>query len=454
MFHNIREKNCWLSFVLTVFMLFTMLTGSIPAVQAEDTTTVAVTGVSLDKVTETITVGGTSQLTATVDPADASNQSVTWASDQETDQEYIIKVDKELYANMGNSLAVDYKVRFTVCTGDISIEPMGILPEETPALPLYFTKSNIETNSEDIELNPTISMFFAFNVSGPEVLEFNKKCISLMKGSEEVPIEISAGADVKNIIIEPINDLEPLTDYLLVVTTDLMARNGNTLSSPVYLYFKTRADEFTVRSGGGYGSTSGISISTDINTDDTENIKDSTSEKLYFSDIKESWALKEINWLADRGILSGNPQGEFLPENSITRAEIITMLARALDLSGNETVSFQDVINHWASAYISAAASNGIISGVGNEIFAPDSMVTREQLALMIVRAGKLSAGEKAPMRFADESQISSWANEAVKIANTNGIINGYPDATFRPGQDVTRAEACIMIVNLLNLKK
>jgi len=83
-FHNIREKNCWLSFVLTVFMLFTMLTGSIPAVQAEDTTTVAVTGVSLDKVTETITVGGTSQLTATVDPADASNQSVTWASDQET----------------------------------------------------------------------------------------------------------------------------------------------------------------------------------------------------------------------------------------------------------------------------------------------------------------------------------------------------------------------------------
>jgi hypothetical protein len=387
---------------------------------------------------------------------DESKYFFIFANGLDVNKEYIITVDKNLYANMGNSLACDYQVHFKIGTDYITPADkanMGPLPAETAAQPLYFSKASIETNAVDVELTPTITMTFAYNVSGDDVLQNNITCISLMKGTEVVPIEVSAGDNVTDFVIQPTIKLIPSTEYRLIVTTGLMARNGNYLSSPVELYFTTVADQSAGGSGSNSGSGSDSGSSSSSGGTGSTNTP-APEEQGYFTDVKNSWALEDINWLADRGIVSGNPDGEFLPENTITRAEIAAILARAFDLSSDQAVSFKDVSNHWANAYISAAAAKGILSGVGNGNFAPDAIVTREQLAVMLVRAGMLSAVEKEPMEFTDESQLSFWASEAVKIASSNGIISGYPDGTFRPSQDVTRAEACRMIVDMLKLQE
>ncbi|MEN6350063.1 MAG: S-layer homology domain-containing protein, partial [Syntrophomonas sp.] len=128
------------------------------------------------------------------------------------------------------------------------------------------------------------------------------------------------------------------------------------------------------------------------------------------------------------------------------RAEFATMLVKAFQLSPAGGKVFDDTANHWARDNISTAAAHGILNGYGQNLCGPDDLITREQMAVMIVKAAgfKQNAGGK---NFADASQISSWAREAVAISAEKQIINGYPDNTFQPLNSASRAEAATVIV-------
>jgi hypothetical protein len=170
-------------------------------------------------------------------------------------------------------------------------------------------------------------------------------------------------------------------------------------------------------------------------------------------DIAGHWAFNNINKLVTMGCISGYPDGTFKPDKPITRAEFASVLVRAFKLSPrSDSIVFADTAGHWAGDCIATAAANGIVSGYDADTFGPDDMITREQMAAMIVKAAKLdpAAGE---MQFADSGTISNWAREAMAAATENGIINGYPDGTVRPRAGATRAEAVTVIVNALNKK-
>jgi len=169
-----------------------------------------------------------------------------------------------------------------------------------------------------------------------------------------------------------------------------------------------------------------------------------------FSDVPAShWAAGAIKELSEMGCISGYPDGTFKPESKITRAEFAVVLTKAYKMEIAAGKVFDDTAAHWAGDYIASAYAAGVISGYNDTNFGPDDPITREQMAVLIVKAAKISpaAGES---QFADSGGISGWAEVAVAAAAENGIINGYPDNTFRPQGNATRAEAVTVIIKSL----
>lgn len=168
-----------------------------------------------------------------------------------------------------------------------------------------------------------------------------------------------------------------------------------------------------------------------------------------FNDLTGHWAVNNVQALVQKGAIFGYPDGSFQPNKTISRAEFATVLIKALNINVQSGKTFNDTQNHWARNYISTAYNQGIVKGINDTHFAPDAQISREQMALMIVNARKLSNSQSA-VNFADKSQISSWALQAVATAVENKIFSGYPDNTFRPQGHTTRAEAVTAIIKAM----
>ncbi len=166
-------------------------------------------------------------------------------------------------------------------------------------------------------------------------------------------------------------------------------------------------------------------------------------------DISGHWAESSMLQVTALGAITGYPDGSFRPNNKITRAEFVTVLVKALDLDAQGDKVFADSADHWAKEYISTAASLGIVEGYSSSQFGPNDLITREQMAVMITRAAGLE-GSKAALTFADSDQISHWAQQAVTAALANKVITGYPDGSFKPKGNASRAEAVTIIARTL----
>jgi hypothetical protein len=177
-----------------------------------------------------------------------------------------------------------------------------------------------------------------------------------------------------------------------------------------------------------------------------------------FSDVSASyWGYDAISSLSSRGIVSGYPDGAFKPDTPITRAEFATMLVKALTLNTSGTTGqFMDVTaDAWYYGAVNAAASANLVSGMGDNLFAPNALITREQVAVMVANA----LGTNVPAvdgtafnAFSDSSHVSSWAVTGMKEAVRAGIVSGMTDGTLAPGDNATRAQAAAMVYKLLTL--
>jgi len=184
-----------------------------------------------------------------------------------------------------------------------------------------------------------------------------------------------------------------------------------------------------------------------------------------FSDTADHWAKDQIQYMADNGYVSGLGNGLFSPEASVTRAQFATMLANVLKLSGDKKAPFSDVQpGRWYYATVGRAYDAGLIKGVSDSLFAPEDLVTREQMAVMLCNAlnykGKLSevADTDALLAgFTDQGSIASWARASASRAVKHGILKGKPSGgtvAFAPADPATRAEAVVMLKNLLDQLK
>jgi len=167
------------------------------------------------------------------------------------------------------------------------------------------------------------------------------------------------------------------------------------------------------------------------------------------NDIAGHWAENNINQLITLGAVTGYPDHTFKPDHSITRAEFAAILIKAFKLTPQSGKVFADTAGHWAKDSIATAAYYGIVSGYDDAHFGPDDPITREQMAAMIVRSLKLTTVSEKTI-FTDSADISAWANSAVVAVVKSGVIKGYPDNTFRPRGNATRAETATAIINAL----
>ena len=175
----------------------------------------------------------------------------------------------------------------------------------------------------------------------------------------------------------------------------------------------------------------------------------------YFDDIAGHWARSSIETLADTGVALHARGGEFRPQDPITRAEFTAMLISALGprgaldgLAPGEAPEFSDLEDCWAQAEILRAASLGLVSGIGQGEFGPDSAVTREQA--MVILDGALSLPQAESPVFADSAAISLWAQEAAARAVAAGLFSGDGAGYLRPQGQLTRAEAAAVFVQIL----
>ncbi|KWX84430.1 hypothetical protein AMQ83_29205 [Paenibacillus riograndensis] len=187
-----------------------------------------------------------------------------------------------------------------------------------------------------------------------------------------------------------------------------------------------------------------------------------------YSDVPAAyWAETAIKSLSAKQVITGVTAAEFKPGNPVTRAEFTAVLVRALslqtegqaasqDVKAGEQSGFTDVKEDaWYASYVTAAVRQGIVTGRSKDLFAPDAVISREEMAVMIIRALELKQGKKLEpanggLRFADASSISSWAAPYVSAAAEQGLLQGRAANKFAPEARMTRAEAAQVIYRLL----
>jgi hypothetical protein len=177
---------------------------------------------------------------------------------------------------------------------------------------------------------------------------------------------------------------------------------------------------------------------------------DSYQEPMFNDVTAKFWAKTEIEYLASRDIINGHPDGNFKPENKLSRAHAAVLLARALklDTQNVKDVSFIDVPKtHPYYAQIAAVVNYQIMSGKGADKFDPEGNLTRAQMAAILVKAYSLTGTyEKG---FTDVPG-NYWAIKQIHALAGSGITTGYPDGSFKPGATVTRVQYSAFLYRIL----
>lgn len=178
--------------------------------------------------------------------------------------------------------------------------------------------------------------------------------------------------------------------------------------------------------------------------------------KVEFEDLDSvPWAKEAILLLRDRNAISGKSETQFAPNDYITREEFLKILVYALDLEDKATeLKFTDVAEgDWFCDAVSKAVKANITTGVSEDLFGTGQNITRQDMAVMIVRAAnaaKITISGKNITAFSDYDEIADYAKESVDSLISAGMISGMGDGTFAPNAFATRAQASKMIYNLI----
>jgi len=171
-----------------------------------------------------------------------------------------------------------------------------------------------------------------------------------------------------------------------------------------------------------------------------------------FKDTQGHWAREYIDQLRIHGVISGKRMGEYEPNGSLTRAELTKISVNSFGIETPASVSqnpFKDVDqNLWYSPYITVARDNNIVSGYSDGTFRPNEFISRVEALKIILETSGLNLSVEFPVYFVD-SVVGSWYEKYVNFAHTNGLIDGFRGAMFKPEIPITRAEIARAIVKV-----
>lgn len=174
-----------------------------------------------------------------------------------------------------------------------------------------------------------------------------------------------------------------------------------------------------------------------------------SSNKLPFDDIAGSFAKDAIVRLYNKQILSGTTESTFSPKKSVTRAEFVIILDRVLGIEPVHSAinPYKDVSEKaWYYDAVTASVQVGLADGTGAHTFEPGKAVTRQEAAVLLVRALKQSGISGSTSDYVDEEEIAGWADSAVGAVRTLGLMSGDENDQFRPSDGMSRQEMAAVI--------
>ena len=174
--------------------------------------------------------------------------------------------------------------------------------------------------------------------------------------------------------------------------------------------------------------------------------------ELPFRDTENHWAKDAIGFVYDRGLLRGVSDGQFAPDADFSRAMLVTVLHRmAGSPAANGANPFYDVRDTaWYANPVSWAYQNKLAGGMDADSYAPENPITREQLAVMLMRYAQYCGYDTSDtirlVHYKDADSVSSYAETAVKWAVSTGLIKGRTANELKPQGTATRAEVAVML--------
>ncbi|GED17802.1 S-layer homology domain-containing protein [Aneurinibacillus migulanus] len=168
-----------------------------------------------------------------------------------------------------------------------------------------------------------------------------------------------------------------------------------------------------------------------------------------------SWAREQITQAKEMGWIGGYPDGKFYPLNNLTRREAAIIMSGALELKlPDKTVSSYPDVKVWGIKEIEAVKEAGLMVGKEEGKFNPDDKITRQELAIILVKAAKISTeGKGDNLTIADADKVWPDAKPYVQVAMDSKLMIGYNNH-FNPRDTATRQEMAVMAVNLANVLK
>lgn len=256
-------------------------------------------------------------------------------------------------------------------------------------------------------------------------------------------VEVEMDKNIIGVTIIDSNNIKDNTNYTLKIPENsLISMNNNQYNKAISIpYYKHEIKKVT-------DNNYYYDWDTDEKEKNDKNNKDKESKEPKiprFKDIEDNWAKDYISELVEAKIINGYADGTFKPNNPITRAEFVTLVVKMLKINLCSENIFKDTENSWANDYITTAYKKGFITGYSKYCFRPNEYITREQMAVIIIKALKLKTSS-VDTDFIDNDSISDWAVAYINAAAENKLINGYSDNHFYPKKMATRAETVKII--------
>ena len=453
---------------------------------------VSVTGVSLNKTSLTLTEGSTSQLTATVEPNNATNRNVTWSSS-----------NSEVATVDGNGKVTAHKAgtaTITVTTADggktakckVTVAAGSAPAVKVDSVSLNQTSMNLTVGSTG-QLKATISPSNATNQNvtwssgntSVATVDASGNVKAIQAGTTTITVTTEDGNKTATCAVTvtaaPINpdhggsgsgssgspsyvvDTAADIDHGTITVKPSRAEKGDTVTITTKPDEGYRVGEITVtdKNGDPVKVTNRGDVRYTFTMPNGKVSADVTfvPEKQWtspFVDVPDNaWYYDAVKYVNENGLMAGTSGNTFSPDATTTRGMLVTILYR---LEGSPNIEneiwgypFKNVdVNAYYATAVYWARMNGIVAGYSDELFGPNDTITREQMAAILYRYAQYKGCDttaKADLsKFADAARVGSYAVEAIRWANAEGLVSGTSDTTLTPGGSATRAQAAVIL--------
>ncbi|MBW7453096.1 S-layer homology domain-containing protein [Paenibacillus sepulcri] len=418
---------------------------------------VPTTGVKLDKTEINLLKGESAQLTATVNPENPTNKTVSWTSSNGA----VATVDPtgKVTAKAGGTATI------TVTTIDGGLKATSVVTVTALVTGVELDKTALDlqegasaqltaTVKPEDATNKTVS--WTSSSTSVATVDSNGKVTAKASGTATITVTTADGsfkATSKITVFGSTGTPSTGTPSTGTPSTGTPSTGTPSTGTPSTDTPSTGTPSTDTPST---GSPSTGTPSTGTPSTGTPSTGGNGSTTNQFKDVPAGyWAAAAINDLVSKQILNGTSGTTFEPQRSVTRAEFTAMLVRALELTEQSTVKFTDVKSgDWYADAVAAAVKAGIVQGTSATQFGANAKITREEMVTMLMRGyeklhGKPSVDES--VSFKDQAKFSSWAAAYIKEAAALGLVGGREEGVFQPAGITTRGEAAQVIFNLLS---